>query len=165
MRGFLLSTILFISQSTYAGEIANIYQDGAFGTKWGDTINEVKKVFPAGKREAYKEVVMYVTRDGRPLFNVERKRNAFITFGFNPEQKLNSVAVEFQIQDYGVLLKNLDAKFGNHIMQSDNSSARIATWPIDNNIQLSLTMARAGFFSQEVKTSLNIIYTCSGKRD
>lgn len=165
MNRFFLSAILFISQSAYAGAIADIYQNGAFGTKWGDTIDNVKKVFPAGKRETYKEVVMYVTRDGRPLFNVERKKNAFITFGFNPEKKLNSIAVEFQIEDYSALLKNLDTQFGAHTMQSDNSTARIATWPQDNGIQLSLTMARAGFFSQEVRTSFNIIYTDTEKHD
>ena len=102
---------------------------------------------------------MFVTRDGRPLFNVARKRNAFITFGFDTKQQLNSIGIDFQISDYTKLLNNLDEKFGAHVMVSDNQTARIATWPKDNGVELSLTMARAGFFNQEVKTSFNIIYT------
>ena len=161
---FLLG-ILFISQPVFSGEIADAYQEGAFGTKWGDSIENLKKTFPRGKRENYKEVVMYIIRDGRPLFDVERKRNSLMIFGFNPEKKLNSIAVNFQMQDYSKLIKNLDAKFGNHIMKSDNSTARIATWPKDNGVELSLTMARAGFFSQEIKTSFNIIYTGVNTKD
>ena len=159
MRRLLLLAIFFISQPVFSGEVAKTYEEGVFGVKWGDTIENIKKEFPRGKREAYKQVIMYVIRDGRPLFDVKRKRNAFITFGFDPEQKLNSVGIDFQIEDYSKLLNNLDAQFGKHIMKSDNSTARIAIWPKDKGVELSLTMARAGFFSQEVKTSFNIIYT------
>ncbi|MCK5003127.1 MAG: hypothetical protein KAS57_08880 [Gammaproteobacteria bacterium] len=159
MRRLLLLAIFFISQPVFSGEVAKIYEEGVFGVKWGDPIENIKKEFPRGKREAYKQVIMYVIRDGRPLFDVKRKRNAFITFGFDPEQKLNSVGIDFQIEDYSKLLNNLDAQFGKHIMKSDNSTARIAIWPKDKGVELSLTMARAGFFSQEVKTSFNIIYT------
>lgn len=159
MRRFLLLGLFLISQSAFSGEVANHYQEGAFGTKWGDSIEDLKKVFPAGKRERYKEVVMYVIRDGRPLFDVKRKKNAFMTFGFDPQQRLNSVGIDFQINDYAQLLKNLDKQFGAHTMLSDDHTARIAVWPKDNGVELSLTMSRAGFFSQEVKTSFNILYT------
>ena len=159
MRRFLLLGLFLISQSAFSGEVADIYQQGALGTKWGDSIEDIKKILPAGKRESYKQVVMYVIRDGRPLFDVERKRNAFITFGFDPKQRLNSVGIDFQIEDYNKLLNNLDKQFGAHTMLSDDHTARVATWPKDNGVELSLTMARAGFFSQEVKTSFNILYT------
>lgn len=162
MRSFLLLGLLFLSQTAFSGEVANLYQEGAFGAKWGDTIENLKKVFPRGKRENYKEVVMYVIRDGRPLFDVKRKRNAFITFGFDTKQQLNSVGVDFQIEDYNKLLNNMDKQFGAHVMVSNDQTARIATWSKDNGVELSLTMSRAGFFSQEVKTSFNIIYTGTG---
>ena len=165
MNKFLLLTILFIAQPAFSGEIAEIYQDGAFGAKWGDSIEDLKKAIPRGKREAYKEVVMYVTRDGSPLFNIERKRNAYITFGLDLSKKVNSVSVDFQIEDYNKLRDHLDSKFGKHIMKSDDSTSRIAVWPKDEGIELSLTMARSGFFSQEVKTSFNIIYTGTVKKD
>ena len=163
MRRFLLLGLFFISQPAFSGEVANQYQEGAFGAKWGDTMERLKEVIPAGKRESYKEVVMYVTRGGRTLFDVERKKNAFITFGFDPQQRLNSIAVDFQIENYDQLLDNLDKQFGPHTMLSDDNTARIATWPKDNGIELSLTMSRAGFFSQEIKTSLNILYTGDAK--
>jgi len=159
MRKLLLLGILFISQSALAGEIADAYKDGALGTKWGDTIKDIKKVFTSGRRENYRDVVMYVARDGQPLFNIERKKNSSVIFGFNTKQQLNSIAIDIPQADYGKLLKTLDVEFGAHTMQSDNTTARIATWPKDGDIELSLTMARAGFFSQEIKTSLNIIYT------
>ncbi|MES0327267.1 MAG: hypothetical protein ABUK13_03655 [Gammaproteobacteria bacterium] len=162
MRIFLLLGLLFLSQTAFSGEVANHYQEGAFGTKWGDSIEDLKKVFPAGKREHYKEVVMYVIRDGRPLFDVKRKRNAFITFGLDTKQQLNSIGVDFQIEDFDKLLNNLDKQFGAHVMVSNDHTARIATWPKDNGVELSLIMSRAGFFSQEVKTSFNIIYTGTG---
>ena len=165
MYKILFLGILFLSQPVFSGEIADTYQKGAFGTKWGDTMEDLKKSFPRGKRENYKEVIMYITRDGRPVFDIERKKNSLIIFGFNLEKKLNSIAVDFQMQDYSKLLKNLDAKFGSHVMKSDNSTARIAVWPQDNGVELSLTMARAGFFSQEIKTSFNIIYTGANKKD
>lgn len=165
MRRLLLSALFFISQSVFSGEIAQLYEHGVFDTRWGDSMEQVKAVFPTGKREAYKEVVLYVVRDGRPLFNVERKRNAFITFGFDPAQRLNSVAVEFQVNDYNKLLHNLDQQFGEHITLSDDSTARIVTWPNDKGVELSLTMSRAGFFTQEIKTSVNIIYTGLNKHD
>ena len=69
------------------------------------------------------------------------------------------------MRDYNGLRNNLDEKFGKHIMKSDNSTARIAVWPKDEGVELSLVMARAGFFSQEVKTSFNIIYTGTAKND
>jgi len=163
MRSFLLLCLLFTSQAAFSGEIANHYQEGAFGAKWGDSIEDLKKVFPAGKREHYKEVVMYVIRDGRPLFEVKRKRNAFITFGFDTRQQLNSIGIDFQIKDYAKLLQNLDKQFGTHTMLSDDHTTRIAVWPRDNGVELSLIMSRAGFFSQEVKTSFNIIYTGTSK--
>lgn len=159
MHRFILFGLLLMSQPAFSGEVAKQYQEGAFGAKWGSSIEDMKKTFPAGKRESYKDVVMFVTRDGRPLFNVARKRNAFITFGFDTKQQLNSIGIDFQISDYTKLLDNLDEKFGAHVMVSDNQTARIATWPKDNGVELSLTMARAGFFNQEVKTSFNIIYT------
>lgn len=159
MRRLVLLAIFFISQPVISGEISDTYEEGAFGVKWGDTIDSIKTVFPAVKRETYKQVVMYVVRDGRPLFNIERKRNALITFGFNPDQKLNSIAIGIQIEDYSKLLAALDEKFGDHIMKSDDQTARIAVWPKDGDIEISLTMARAGFFTQEVNTSFNIIYT------
>jgi len=159
MRRFLLFGLLLISQSVFSGEVANHYQEGVLGVKWGGTIEDLKKVFPAGKRESYKEVVMYVIRDGRPLFDIQRKRNAFITFGFDPQQRINSVGIDFQINDYAQLLENLDKLFGAHTMLSDDHTARVAIWPKDNGVELSLTMSRAGFFSQEVKTSLNILHT------
>ncbi|MDH5710602.1 MAG: hypothetical protein OEZ15_02910 [Gammaproteobacteria bacterium] len=159
MRRLVLLVIFLMSQPVISGEISNTYQQGAFGVKWGDTIDNIKTVFPAVKRETYKQVVMYVARDGRPLFNIERKKNSLITFGFNPEQKLNSIAIDLEIEDYSKLLAALDAEFGDHIMKSDDQTARIAVWPKDNDIEISLIMARAGFFTQEVKTSFNILYT------
>jgi hypothetical protein len=165
MRRFLLLALFLISQPAFSGEVAKLYQEGAFGAKWGDSIERLKEIIPAGKRESYKDVILYVTRDGRTLFDVERKKNAFITFGFDPQQRFNSVAIDFQIEDYHQILDNLDKQFGPHTMLSDDNTARIAVWPKDNGIELSLTMSRAGFFSQEVKTSLNIIYTSTAKHD
>ncbi|MCW8830130.1 MAG: hypothetical protein OQK32_01255, partial [Gammaproteobacteria bacterium] len=132
MRRLLLSGLFFISQSAFSGEIADTYKEGALGTKWGDTIENIKKVFPSGRRETYKDVVMYVVRDGQPIFNIKRKKNSEIIFGFNPEQQLNSIAISIQQENYSALLKTLDSKFSDHIMQSDNTTARIATWPKDD---------------------------------
>lgn len=165
MRGLLLLGILFISQPVLSGEIADKYEAGAFGTKWGDSIEAINKVYPSGRRETYKEVVMYIARDGQSIFDIKRKKNSLIIFGFDTKKQLNSVAVNLQLEDYSKLLKNLDEQFGDHTMQSDNSTARIATWPKDNGVEISLTMARAGFFSQEVKTSFNILYTGTVKND
>jgi len=165
MRKFLLLGLLFISQPILAGEISDTYGANVFNIKWGGSIEDVKKVFTYGRRETYKDVVMYVARDGRPVFDIERKKNSLIIFGFNPKKQFNSVAIDIPQADYSAMLKVLDKKFGKHTMQSDNSTARIATWPKDGNIELSLTMARAGFFSQEIKTSFNIIHTGSVKND
>ncbi len=164
MRKLLLLGILFISQSALAGEISDAYKDGALDTKWGDSIENIKKVFTSGRRENYRDLVMYIARNGDPLFNIKRKRNSLIIFGFDTKQQLNSIAIDIPQADYGKLLKTLDIKFGAHTMQSDDTTARIATWPKDEDIELSLTMARAGFFSQEIKTSLNIIYTGTAKK-
>jgi len=165
MYKILFLAILFISKPVLSGEIADTYQEGAFGTKWGDTMEDLKKIFPRGKRENYKEVVMYIIRDGRPIFNIKRKKNSHIIFGFDTKQQLNSIAVDIPQADYGKLLKTLNIEFGAHTMQSDNSTARIATWPKDAGVELSLTMARAGFFSQEIKTSFNIIFTGGTKKN
>lgn len=165
MHKLLLLGLLFISQSTLAGEIADTYGDGVLDIKWGGSIEDIKKVFTRGRRENYRDVVMYVVPDGQPIFDIQRKKNSHIVFGFNPEQQLNSVAIDIQQENFGKLLEVLDKKFGSHTMQSDNTTARIATWPKDGDIELSLTMARAGFFTQEIKTSFNIIHTGSIKND
>ena len=165
MRRLLFLGILFISQPVLSGEIADKYEAGALGTKWGDTIEDIKKVFPSGRRETYRDLVMYVARDGQPIFNIERKKNSHVVFGFNPKQQLNSVAIDIPQENYDLLLETLNIEYGEHTMQSDDSTARIAIWPKDGGVELSLTMARAGFFSQEIKTSFNILYTGTVKKD
>ena len=49
MRSFLLLGLFFLSQTAFSGEVANLYQEGAFGAKWGDTIENLKKSIPQGK--------------------------------------------------------------------------------------------------------------------
>ena len=46
MRRLLLSGLFFISQSVFSGEIAQLYEHGVFDTRWGDSMEEVKAVFP-----------------------------------------------------------------------------------------------------------------------
>ena len=53
MRRLLLLGVLFISQPVLSAEIADQYEAGAVGVKWGERIESIKKVYPSGAAGFY----------------------------------------------------------------------------------------------------------------
>ena len=49
MHRFILFGLLLISQPAFSGEVAKQYQEGAFGAKWGSSIEDLKKSIPCRK--------------------------------------------------------------------------------------------------------------------
>ncbi len=45
MKSLIFIISLFVQINATTGEISRVFGDGFFDTKWGQTVNEIKKVF------------------------------------------------------------------------------------------------------------------------
>ena len=70
---FLL--ILIFPLIADAGQIKEVFGEGIFGVKWGYTVEQVKGVHPDGKLKKQSGYTHYIIKDGRTIFDVERKNN------------------------------------------------------------------------------------------
>lgn len=152
---YLITTILFLlSMTASAGEISKMFGEGVFGTKWGDTLSQVKQTFPKGKVEKYGDIVQFVVKDGRSVLGIERSSKATIRFGFDTESRLVGVAVYFKSDDFGNVLAKLNTHFGQPDEPKQSGYVTVQ-WPEDENILLMLAVIPTGFSSETALTISN----------
>jgi hypothetical protein len=94
-------------QSTAVDEL---FGEGVLGVKWNDGLETVRAKHPGGERSELRQFVHWTVKDGRTLFEVERRRRDTIQFAFVAD-RLGSVFVTFPDCDevVGALTKSLGA--------------------------------------------------------
>ncbi len=153
---YIFACVLFLaSLNVNAGEIAKVFGEGVFGTKWGASIAEVKKAFPEGKIEKYGDITHFVIKDGRTVLGVSRSKKDLIRFGFDTEARLVAVVVYFDGDENGNVLAKLHTYFGQPV-QSQPGSFVTMQWPEDSSILIMLALIPSTFSNE---TALTISYT------
>jgi hypothetical protein len=153
---YIFVCVLFLaSLNVKAGEIAKVFGEGVFGTKWGASIAEVKKAFPESKIETYEGITHIVIEDGRTVLGVSRNKKDLIRFGFDTESRLIAAVVYFDSDDYGNVLTKLQTHFGQPV-QSQPGSFVTVQWPEDGSTLIMLALIPSVFSNE---TALTISYT------
>ena len=156
---FLL--VLIFPLIAEAGQIKEVFGEGVFGVKWGNTIEQVKNVYPNGNLKKQSGYTNYVIQDGRTILGVERKDKNPITFYFDANLKLYAVGIEFPNpnKNFGVLLNKIDTTFGSeHITnnQSKKYNAALVNWKPDEGVSLGLMLIPGAFSSGQLIFSVKI---------
>jgi hypothetical protein len=138
MKQTLALIAVLLVEPVYAGEIADVFGDGVFSTRWGYGFQEVQEQFPSARGMGSEPNAYLQVKDGRTVFSVKRKNNSLLTFGFDSLGRLSSVAVEFDGNDFPELLNRLDTSFGPHTNEENDLGAVIVKWPEDNGVKLSM---------------------------
>jgi hypothetical protein len=130
--------------------MSEVFGEGAFNTKWGNSLSDVKKIYPNGKVKEYVGIVNYEIRDGRKILGSERNKNSIIKFSFDTEDRLQVITANFDLDEYSHLFSKLNALFGKNIPADLDSNYAVVKWPIDGGIEISLMMMPSGFGSETV---------------
>jgi hypothetical protein len=149
MKSLLFFILTIIQFNASAGEISKVFGTGVFDTTWGNTLNEVKNIFPNGKVEKYGEIIQFVIKDGRSVLGLKRDKKALIRFAFDSENRLSGVAVYFEGDDFSTLISKLSTLFGEYIKPSAGSYV-VIQWPKDNEVTLTLSVLPSTFSTETV---------------
>lgn len=140
---FLLSTL-----NLSAGEIDDVFGTGIFGTVWGQSPNEILKVYPSGKQEVLYSSYRITVKDGREVLNLDRPKDGELVFVFDTQDRLFSVGVTFGSEDdFAKLMQKLDTLFGVRENLENELGATGLVWK-DDKTKLSLIYV-PGMFSGE----------------
>jgi hypothetical protein len=139
---FIIS--LFVQMNVSAGEISRVFGDGVFDTKWGQTVNEIKKVFPSAKVKNYGDITQIIVEDGRKIFGITRDKDAKMHFSFDSRKRLNGVAVYFEGGQFSPLLLKLNTLFGEFVKQG-TSGVTYMQWEQDNSVTITLSAVPSSY--------------------
>jgi hypothetical protein len=144
MKSLLFIIFAIIQFSVSAGEISKVFGKGVFDTAWGDTIKDIKEIYPNGKTEKYGEIIQFVIKDGRPVLGLKRDKKAEIRFAFDSEDRLTGVAVYFDGDDFSTLISKLNTLFGEYTKPNAGGYV-VLQWPKDDEVTLTLTVIPSTF--------------------
>ena len=144
MRFLCCLALLALSIYSSAGEIANVFGEGVFDLRWGNSVSDVQAVFPTGKYTERGSARVLAVSDGRTVLGINREKNSTLGFVFNAVNRLYYVGVVFKGEDYNKIVSKLDQLFGSHIgnEQPDfkSSSIFVTRWPKDEDIEVKLML-------------------------
>ena len=69
----LFITLCCLANQTIAGKVKDTFSDGLFKVKWGSTLEEVKSVYPVGKKNIYGKIVQFEVNHQEAVLKIERK--------------------------------------------------------------------------------------------
>jgi hypothetical protein len=136
----------------FAGEISKVFGNGVFDTVWGQSVDDIKKVFPSAKEEHYGEITQLVVQDSRKVLGLNRDENSKINFSFDFEERLNGVAVYFNGDQFSSLLVKLNTLFGEYVKQG-TTGVTYMQWKQDNSVTITLS-AIPSLYSMETIFSI-----------
>ncbi len=93
MRKVIACTALAVMGEGHGAELERVIGEGVFGVPWTATVEDVRSLFPDGEIEKLDSSTLYTVRDGRTIFEVERRERDTIMFGFRDDGALISVTV------------------------------------------------------------------------
>jgi hypothetical protein len=155
----LLMLILLTPLFAVSEEVANIFGDGVFDTKWGMTLEQVEEVFPNGKKITnLGNTIALEVNDDRAVLDIVRSKKDKITFGFDDVGRLASVSVSFRDDDEEIITKlisKLNTLFGKYKIDITEPNPLIDPlmsvavskfeWPEDNGININIIWSQVGF--------------------
>ena len=146
---------LAFSSSAVAAELSDAFGGPVFGVEWGAELDVVRSVHPKGKKFDSFGVVRYEVRDGRTLFDIERREKDKITFAFDAEGRLTAIGANFKFstETYGELLTKLKTLFGEYLVVDNESGANIVRWE-DESVVLSLAHVPGALSSGNISVTI-----------
>jgi hypothetical protein len=161
MKSLLFFTLTLIQFNVFAGEISKVFANGVFDTVWGQSIDDIKKVFPSAKEEHYGDITQLVVEDSRKVLGLNRDKNSKINFSFDSEKRLNGVAVYFNGDQFSSLLVKLNTLFGEYVKQG-TTGVTYMQWKQDNSVTITLSAIPSSY---SMDTIFSIGYYGSDKPD
>jgi hypothetical protein len=150
MKVIISFLFLFLSLTSESAQMSEVFGEGAFNTKWGNSLSDLKKIYPKGRVKEYVGIVNYEINDGRKILGSERNKNSIIRFSFDTEDRLQAITANFDTDEYSHLFSKLNTLFGKNIPANLDSNYTVIKWPIDGDIEISLMMLPSGFGSETV---------------
>lgn len=148
MKYILAAITLFLSLTSYSGELDTVFSEGVFGTKWGQTYDEVFKVFPDGEKETSYGSTRITVEDGREVLGIKRDSDSEIVFAFDADGRLYHVGVTFRgSDDFSKLMRKLDTLFGERAKDEAVNAPLMIKWE-DEKTTISIIYV-SGLFSSE----------------
>jgi hypothetical protein len=144
VKSLIFIILLLVQISASAGEIFKVFGNGVFDTKWGQSITDIKKVFPSAKVENYGEITQLVVENSRTVLGFVREKNSKIAFTFDSEKRLNGIAVYFEGEQFPSLLLKLNTLFGEYVKQG-TSGFTYMQWEQDNSVTITLSAIPSSF--------------------
>ncbi|MBA6380979.1 MULTISPECIES: hypothetical protein [unclassified Colwellia] len=138
MKSLLFFILTIIQFNVSAGEISKVFGNGVFDTIWGQSVDDIKKVFPSAKEEHYGDITQLVVEDNRKVLGLNRDKNSKINFSFDSEKRLNGVAVYFNGDQFSLLLVKLNTLFGEYVKQG-TTGVTYMQWKQDNSVTITLS--------------------------
>jgi hypothetical protein len=138
MKSLLFFILTIIQFNVSAGEISKVFGNGVFDTIWGQSVDDIKKVFPSAKEEHYGDITQLVVEDKRKVLGLNRDKNSKINFSFDSEKRLNGVAVYFNGDQFSLLLVKLNTLFGEYVKQG-TTGVTYMQWKQDNSVTITLS--------------------------
>lgn len=135
--------ILLFTQTVLADPITDVFGEGVFDIKWGNSIEQIQEAYPMGNKKSLNNIMWFEVKNSKEVLGFQRK-NMNIHFSFDDKDRLNGVAVHFDDSQYGALLIKLETLFGEWSKHSTNAVPYIQ-WKSDNGITLTLSSAPSGF--------------------
>lgn len=153
MKFLFFLLFLICSQALNADEIDKVFSDGIFGTVWGQSPNEVLRIYPSGKKEELYGSLRITVEDGREVLGIPRPSDGNLVFAFDTQDRLFSIGVTFGSEDdFAKLMQKIDTLFGaRENLQNDTGAAGLV-WN-DDQTKLSLIYV-PGMFSGETILSI-----------
>jgi hypothetical protein len=165
-----LSSLVLLSSTAQAGQIAELFKAGVFGLSWNASRDEVAQKYPGGSWVNRRSV--YTVRDDRSVLGVERGKRNHIAYSFDKEGRLVGVTVyfPFNMKTTSDLTLAAERAFGEHLANRDDQISERTSltestgfrWPRDDGIEVSLVTSTVGFLTS---IDLNIINYSGGAQD
>ena len=161
MKSLLFFILTIIQFNVTAGEISEVFGNGVFNTVWGQSVDDIKKVFPSAKEEHYGDITQLVVEDNRKVLGLNRDKNSKLNFSFDSERRLNGVAVYFGGDQFSSLLVKLNTLFGEYVKQG-TAGVTYMQWKQDNSVTITLSAIASSY---RVDTIFSIGYYGLDKHD
>ena len=161
----ILVLLTTASVSSASERLEEIFGEGVFETKWGDSLAHVKEVHPDGKYESAMNLHVYRVKSSRKVLGIDRKKKD-TTFGFaEPESGLKSVLVEFRGSDYSTALFALKNLFGDGTQDFENEFKSGATSWTSEDQTLKVEIYMAGIFGVSTYVAISKLVTSDDTKE
>ena len=165
----LVATLILLmtaSVSSANERLEEIFGEGVFETKWGDSLALVQEAHPDGKYKSASNMHFYTVKSSRKVLGIDRK-NKGITFNFaEPESGLKSVAVKIgNSNDYTTALFALRNLFGDGTKGLENAAKYVPVSWASDDATLKVEIYMAGIFGVSTYVTISKLVTSDDTKE